>query len=791
LIREELPDTALFGLRFRQNAARALLMPRPEPGKRAPLWLQRLRAKDLLQVARRFPDFPIVLETFRECLDDDLDLPRLRAFLDAIQAGSVRVARRRGDVPAPLTSEMIFAFTAAHIYEWDGPKRTDRRPSAAVVDEDLLGPLLRGGEVALSDWLGAQAIGRVDNRLRQLGRPPRTAEEMAEHLRRLGDLSTPELVGPMAAFLAELRQAGRAVSIEIAGAVEPHRWVLTEDVALYRTAFHEPRTGPDVDDARESIVERFLRTHALIGLNELTARYPIPPADATELLERWAEQGKAVRLDGDGDGNGDGDGDGPAGSSGPRWADPNNLADVRRATVAAQRRESLAVAPEVFADFLPRWQNVHPSTRGEGPAFVETVLRQLQGHAMPARLWESEILPRRVAGYRPAWLDEVLDRGDWLWRVDASGNGSGDRAEGPRHEPRVAFFRRDFPGQPQGDEKPGGLLDDESRVLEVLERLGASFATDLARSAGIEPSRVRRALAGLTARGLATNDRFDPMRLGAESALLALTEAASNRRGGRSSPARARRSIAGQAEGRWSRLTSSTDGPAARLLAWAEVLLERYGVLTREMTALDRSAPAWAALAPILARAEWRGELRRGYFVEGLSGVQYATEKAATELARLAAQPPRDSPVVMISTVDPANLYGAGAPLDIALLDGGVARLPRGPGNFLAIRDGRPVLIVESHGKRLTGLPSASPADIQSALKHLTGLTGPGRRALKIELYNGMPAAEGPAAGWLADVGFVRDCPGMAYYAGWPTAPSAPIARLGLDRGGREGAKPP
>jgi ATP-dependent Lhr-like helicase len=237
---------------------------------------------------------------------------------------------------------------------------------------------------------------------------------------------------------------------------------------------------------------------------------------------------------------------------------------------------------------------------------------------------------------------------------------------------------------------------------------------------------------------------------------------------------RAGRSIAGRAEGRWSRLggPSAGDGDGAdddRLLAWAGVLLDRYGVLSREVVGLEASAPAWGELAPLLARAEWRGELRRGYFVEGLSGVQYAHDAAAAELARLANHPEPSAPVVLVSTVDPANLYGAGAPLDVELLDGGVARLPRIPGHFLALRAGRPVLIIESHGKRLTGLPWADPADFDSALKLLPTLTAPGRRILKVELYNGLAAAESPVAARLADLGFVRDYPGMAYYAGWST----------------------
>jgi ATP-dependent Lhr-like helicase len=772
LIREELPETALFGLRFRQNAGRALLMPRPDPAKRTPLWLQRLRARDLLQVARQYPDFPIVIETFRECLDEDLDLPRLRGFLDAVEAGTIRVIRRRGEIPSPMTQELIFGLTAAYVYSWDEPQTSERKPTSAVVDEDLLAPLLRDGGASDPAWLDPQAIGRVDTRLRRSSQLPRTVEEMAEHLRLLGDLTESELSGPLPAFLDELSRSGRATAIELPGTAEPKRWIAAEDIALYHAAFLPARGGrqppvfmtgegsdtprsPIPEQARATIVERFLRTHALIGLADLTARYPIAPWEAVDLLERWAREGKAVRISGDDDD--------PAGG---RWAERDNLAEIRRATVAVRRRESLAVAPEVYADFLLRWQHVHPSTRGEGPAFVETVLEQLQGWALPSSSWETEILPRRVTGYRPAWLDDILGRGSWLWRAEGSTRG----------EPRVAFFARDFAGLTEPAPAPDGepLTADDVTVLNLLERMGASFAAELARTAGLEPSRVRRALLDLSARGLATNDRLDPMRAGSDATLLALAQAARDRDAGRSLRIKPRRTAAGQPEGRWSRLNVPPADPEARLLAWAAILLDRYGILSREIVMLEPSAPGWGELAPLLARAEWRGEVRRGYFVEGLSGVQYASQEAAAELARLAAHPQPASPVVLISTVDPANLYGGGAPLDVELLDGGTARLPRIAGNFLAIRDGRPVLILESYGKRLTALPWAAPADIDSALKLLPTFTGPGRRVLKVELYNGVHAAESPAAGRLAELGFVRDYPGMAYYAGWATPAAGP-----------------
>ncbi len=745
LVREELPETALFGLRFRQNAARALLMPRPDPSKRTPLWLQRLRAKDLLQVARKFPDFPILLETVRECLDDDLELPRLRAFLDRIETGSISVVRRAGEEPSPFVADMIFQFTAAHVYEWDDPKRTDRG-NGSIVDESLLEPLLRANQV--SDWLDVQAIARVENRLRGMAHPPRTIEEMAERLRQLGDISSSELTGPMEVFLAELGQAGRAIVIDLPGTTEPARWISTEERSLYEGAFSGVASASA--EARSTIARRFLATHALIGLGDLTARYPIDRLEAIEMLEGWSEAGTIVRL----------------GNSGipehDRWTERDHLAQMRRATLAARRQETIAVAPEVFADFVLRRQHLAPASRGQGADLVETVLDQLQGLALPAGLWESEILPRRVVGFQPRWLDDVLGGGTWLWRARGA----------VREDPLVAFFRRDAQGLYEVADEVGELDPDLAALVSALGGRGASFASDLARVTGMEPTRVRRGQHELLLRGLVTNDRFDPVRAGSQETLMALTEARAARSAGFAMRQRGRRSMAARPEGRWSLLDRFSGDPDARLVAWGDILLDRYGVLTREILALEPFAPEWSELAPVLSRSEWRGELRRGYFVEGLSGVQYASEEAAHELARLSADGDKRPPAVAVCAADPANLYGAGAPFDIELLEGGVARLPRLPGNFLILMAGRPVVIVESFGKRLTGLGSARAADIDSALKLLPGFITPHRRILKVESYNGAPAAESPAAERLAELGFVRDYLGMAFYAGWDAGSS-------------------
>jgi ATP-dependent Lhr-like helicase len=765
-VREELADSALFGLRFRQNAGRALLLPRPDPGKRTPLWLQRLRAKDLLQAVRQLPDFPIVVETFRECLEDDLDLPRLRELLGGIAGGSVRVVSRRGEIPSPFASGLIFAFSARFLYEWDEPKRPEGgRGPAAPVALDALEDLL--DRDTLAPWLDPAAIGRVEGRLREAGRPPRTEDEMAERLRRLGDLTESELFGPMAGFLARLEAAGRAARIALERTAEPPRWVDAEDVPVYRAAFGAacrvisesgggeaglaPAPPPDLDPeaARTTIVRRFLRTHALVGLADLTARYPIEADLAAEGLEAWAEAGQLVRVDPEGP------------DENVRWADRRNLQEVRRLAVALRRRESVAVAPEVFADFVLRRQHVAPSSRLEGSSALPIALEGLAGFAATADLLEGDFLPRRLKDYRPSWLDEALVAGGWTWRA----------GPGARGDLAVAVVPRGFAGAwpPPGEDLPA--LDPAAlAVREHLKARGASFADDVAAAVGLPPGAARVALRGLMGRGLVANDRFDPVREGGDAATPGAGDVPRSPRG-RPRLGALRRSIAMRPEGRWSAIEAGGgDGGStseASLLAWAEVLLARYGVLTRETAEADPWAPPWRELVPVLAAAELRGEVRRGYFVEGLSGVQYALSETVDALSRHAGTPDPEAAPVLVHSLDPANLYGAGAPLDIPLLEGGTARLGRNAGNYLVFAGGRPVLIVEGHGRRLTGLASASEPELIAATALVPTLAGPSRRVLKVETYNLAPTLASPAAPWLAAAGFVRDPPGMAFYAGW------------------------
>ncbi len=741
LIREELGESALFGLRFRQNACRSLLMPRPDPSKRTPLWLQRLRARDLLQAVRKFPDFPVVVETFRECLDDDLDLPRLRSFLDGIQAGSIRLVERRAEVASPFASELVFKFTQAYLYEWDEPRRGSEG-RASLVDEALLDPLL--DREAADRILDPDAIARVDARLRGVSRPPRSVAEMAEWLTRLGDLAPSELAGPMALLLDTLEREGRATRIALAGTAEPARWIAVEDAPLYAAAF-----GPDAESEGNAsvaaIVRRFLQTRALVGLHEVTARYPIDPAQATELLESLVREGELVQLEGDG-------------TTGPRWSERGNLDEARRLTIALRRRESVAVAPEVFADFVSRLQRIHPETRLEGEPALDAVLETLVGWAAPLDAWEAELLPRRISDFRPGWLATAVTTGGWRWRAAADGRG----------EPRVGFLDREFAGPFPVAEPEGGPGPATAAVEQFLQGRGACEVAEIVTGTGLKPGAVRAALAELLASGRATSDRLDPLREAGRQAVSPPPRPPTGR-GGRPRLGAFRRALTLAPEPRWSLWgVAAADGdPGDGPLAWASALLGRYGVLCRETVALDPWAPPWREIVPHLVRAELRGELRRGYFVEGLSGVQFALAETADALARSRASEAGEPRPYLIGTLDPANLYGVGAPLDIPLLEGGTARLLRNPSNALIMLAGRPVLVLEAQGRRLTGLPSATPAELDAALGLLPGLAHPGRRVIKVETYNAAPAMASPVAPRLIELGFVRDPPGLAFYLGW------------------------
>jgi ATP-dependent Lhr-like helicase len=756
LLLDQLGDSALFALRFRQNAARALLLPRMSPGKRAPLWLQRLRGRDLLQVARQHPDFPIVAETFRECLHDHLDLPHLQQVLADIATGQIRVVTRRSEAPCPFAAGLLFAFTMAKMYQYDATEAEPGRTT--TLDGQFLDQLIASKDRA--HLLDSRAIHQVERRLRGLGQPPRSPAEMTEWLRRLGDLTAAELEGPMEVFLRDLQSEGRAALVEIPSSrgstASPQRWILAEEAGLYRRAFGQEPAGPaETQNAAETILLRFLNTHALVGLNDVLGRYPFDAAWARRKLEEWAESGRLVSVRA------------PADGETVQFSAPESLDSIQRGSLALLRSEVTTGPPTQFADFVLRWQGLHPAVRQGGPEGLAAALDRLEGIPLPAELWEQTVLPARVPGYQARWLDELIASGEWTWTCRSEGEA--DAGAG-----RLTFWRRTSLGENSppalGEQSAQDFLAD--RVVEYLRSRGASFVPEMARAFDASPGRVRAALWGLLRRGLVSNDHFDVIRKGEERVEASVpAEPRHAGVGRRALLSLRRRGVPRRPEGRWSLIPWGQPEAEPRTVFQASVLLRRYGIVARELALLDPGMPPWRVLYEVLSRLELAGTVRRGYFVEGLSGAQFARPEAARSLQELALPSTAAAPVVLVHSLDPANLYGSGAPFDIPLLEGGNRALTRRAGTWLIVRAGRPILIAEQQGKRLTALASASRDEVAAAVACLPGILTDRRLAprtrLSVAEWNGQPVTASEGRDLLEAAGFVRDYQEMTRYSGW------------------------
>jgi ATP-dependent Lhr-like helicase len=737
---DELADSALFALRFRQNAARALLMPRGNANRRAPLWLQRLRGRDLLQVARRHPDFPIVAETFRECLHDHLDLPRLQEWLADLHAGRIEVRTLRLEAPTPFAATLLFSFTVGYMYQYDEVER-DASAGASTLNPELLEQLVAGADQLA---LNAQAVQQVDRRLRGVGRPPRSAAEMAEWLRRVGDVATSELEGPMPAFLRDLAGDGRAVKLVLGAVAEPERWVLADDAERYRIAFGiSARPADEADEAAAAILLRFLETHALVGLDDVLRRYPFERAWALRKLDEWAQSGRLVRVPA------------PAAPDPLQFSLPDNLEQVRRGTLAIQRREVITCPAPQFADFVARWQYAHPAAHRHGADGLAEVLTRLQALPLPMSLWEQTVLPNRLQHYDPRWLDELTAGSGWTWSM------IGDEA--------LAFFERaTIPLLPPPAADPTVNPTAEA-CLNLLQQRGALYASEIADQLRASEGSVRSALWSLLRLGLATNDRFDVIRRGepladAEQSFRSRREVSSFlKRAGRER-------LRSVPEGRWSLLTWGQPDVEANAVGHAARLLSRYGIVARELAALDAAAPVWRILYEVYSRMELAGDVRRGYFVEGLSGAQFALPGAALLLQEMSLPAQPEPPLLLLHSLDPANLHGSGAPFE--LIAGTERSFLRRAGNWLVQAGGKPILLIEHQGKRLTASPNVPMEQLARAVHLLPAImSGPQSRDIRhklvVETWNEQPVTTSPGKELLEQAGFVRDYQAMTLYAAW------------------------
>ncbi|WP_019932983.1 ATP-dependent helicase [Nocardia sp. BMG111209] len=717
IVTEQVGGSALFASRFRECAARALLLPRRDPGRRAPLWQQRQRAAQLLDVARKFPDFPILLETVRECLQDVYDLPSLRELLVAVARRKMRLVAVETAAPSPFANSLLFDYIGQFMYEGDSPL-AERRAAALSLDSGLLAELL--GRVELRELLDPAVLELTERELQRLTpeRQARDAEGLADLLRLLGPLTAAEAAlrctGDPGPWFAELSKARRALEVSFAGA---RWWAAVEDAARLRdalgvplpigtpAAFIEPVADPLGD-----LVGRYARTHGPFGTEAVARRFGLGPAVAATALHRLTAEKRVV------------EGEFTPGASGGEWCDTEVLRRLRRRSLAAARKEVEPVATTALARFLPVWQHIGTGEL-RGVDGVATVVEQLAGVPIPASAWESLILPSRVRDYTPAMLDELTATGEIVW----SGHGAITAKDGwiALHPAEHAGFTLAPPDEIDLGEIQIALLlalgativpetaapqDDSAAGRQVVSMpAGAYFFRQLSDATGLlDDTAVAAALWDLVWAGYVSGDTFAPVRALLSGTTRSTTAHRAPRRTprGRAYLPRATmptRTGPPTVAGRWSLLPERVADNTIRAHATADQLLERYGVLTRGAVQSEGVPGGFALMYRVLTEFEDRGRCRRGYFVDTLGGAQFSTTDVVDRLRSFDIERPEHTPapVLALAACDPANPYGAALPWPKGAPESAGHRPGRKAGAIVVLVGGELTLYLERGGKTL------------------------------------------------------------------------------------------
>ncbi|GAA1280892.1 DEAD/DEAH box helicase [Pseudonocardia aurantiaca] len=794
----ELGGSSLFASRFRECAARSLLLPRRDPRRRSPLWQQRQKSAQLLAVAGRYEQFPVTLEAMRECVQDVYDLPGLRELMAAVQSRSVQVVEVATPSPSPFARSLLFGYVGMFLYESDAPL-AERRAAALSLDSTLLAELL--GSEAIRELLDPEVLAEVEAALQRLApeRHARDAEGAADLLRFVGDLTTEEAQarGVQPGWLAELERARRAIRVRMGG---EERWLPIEDSGRVRDALGaalpvgvpETFTEP-VADPLGDLVLRYARTHGPFAAAACAARFGLGVAVVAGVLDRLVGSGRLVRgelrplglLAGPGH---------QQGAEGIEYCDAEVLRRLRRASLARLRAEVEPVEQRALGRFLPAWQGVQAAPGGDrrgrmrrapGAEDVLGVVEQLAGAPLPASALESLVLPARLPGYTPALLDELTAAGEVTWSGCGPLAGSDgwlavapadvadlllpepepDVAATPLHRALLAAL-----GLPELDAPPvgGGALffrELADRTTRALLDAGEAAAPDDA---------VVTAIWDLVWAGLLTNDTLAPLRarLGGRSA---------GSRGGpahrsRRSPARGRyaqlragrpampsRSGPPSVGGRWSLAVEREPDPTRRAHARAEAFLERHGVLTRGALGTERVSGGFAGVYRVLRAMEDSGRARRGYVVEGLGAAQFAVPGAIDRLRALSR--PDGAPVggaepggtglssVVLAAADPAQPYGAALAWPATVGDT-KHRPGRKAGALVVLVEGAPVLYVERGGRSLLSF-STDRDELAAAAQALAGAVHEGwLGSLAVERADGVGSLGSELADVLTEAGF-------------------------------------
>jgi ATP-dependent Lhr-like helicase len=798
LVTAEVGASALFASRFRECAARALLLPRRQPGRRTPLWQQRQRSAQLLAVASQYGTFPVVLETMRECLQDVFDVPGLTALMRDIAARQIRLVEVETPTASPFSRSLLFRYVGAFMYEGDAPL-AERRAQALALDSALLAELL--GQAELRELLDPAVVDETERELQRLaaGWACRDAEAVADMLRALGPLTTEEVAlrsGDPAhapSWLASLAAQRRVLDLRIAGQA---RWSSIEDAGRLRDALGValPPGVPDaftepVPDPLRDLVLRYARTHGPFGAAAVAARHGLGVAVVTGTLHRLAAEGVLA------------EGDFQPGV-GTQWCEAGVLRLLRRRCLAKLRKEVEPVPPAAYAAFLPTWQHAdRAATAGRPDAggrrlrparadAVYEVTEQLAGAAVPASALETLVLPGRVPGYSPALLDELTAAGELVWAGAGALPGSdgwiilapavtaplllpepGEITMTPVHEAVLSVL------------DGGGALF----FRGIADRVASGLADRSAKSLAATDRDVASAIWDLVWAGRLTNDTLAPLRTvlragrpaaapgetAAPRGAAARPGSALSRRPGFGRGAMPSRTGPPTVSGRWSALPAREPDPTRRLHAQALALLERYGILIRGAAAAERVTGGFGALYPVLRALEDGGQCRRGYFVEGLGAAQFALPgavdrmRAMAEATRTPEQPadPWDTgparhdgaglQITVLAAADPANAFGAALPWpDRPGESAGGHRPGRKAGAIVVLANGELVLYVERGGKTLLSWTSEQsllePASAALAAVVRAGALG----RLTVERADGGDVYDSPLARALETAGF-------------------------------------
>ncbi|MFD8142117.1 ATP-dependent helicase [Streptomyces sp. NPDC059708] len=745
IVTDQVGGSALFASRFRECAARALLLPRRSPGKRTPLWQQRQRASQLLQVASEFGSFPIVLEAVRECLQDVFDVPGLTELMGDVEARRVRLVEVTTPEPSPFARSLLFGYVAQFLYEGDSPL-AERRAAALSLDSRLLAELL--GQAELRELLDAEVLEELERELLWLtaDRRAKDAESVADLLRLLGPLTDAELAerGAEADWAPALEAARRAIRVRIGGV---EHWAAIEDAGRLRDALGtalpvgvpEAFTEP-VKDPLGDLLARYARTHGPFTTAAVAGRFGLGAAVTEGGLRRLAAAGRVVQGEFH-----------PAGI-GQEWCDAAVLRRLRRRSLAALRQELEPVPPASLATFLPQWQHLGGGLRGiDGLA---RAVEQLQGAPVPASALERLILPSRVAGYSPTLLDELTTAGEVVWA------GAGAL---PGKDGWISLYLADA----------APLLLPEPHPLEpgplhqaVLDALSGGYGlffrqlTESVRARHPEATdlELSSALWDLAWSGRLTNDTLAPLRslLGSGR-----TAGATAHRARRTVPrgrygslgATVSRTGPPTVSGRWSLLPAADPEPTQRAHALARTLLDRHGVVTRGAVAAEGVEGGFSAVYRVLSAFEDSGRARRGYVVEGLGAAQFAMDGAVDRL-RAAEKNPPPLAAVVLAAADPANAYGAALPWPEP--PAGASHKPgRKAGSLVVQVDGELVLYLERGGKTLLAWPDPGDPRLAAATAALAAASRTGTLPdLTVERINAAAALTSPLGPSLETAGF-------------------------------------